>query len=72
MAVVIRTRGPVYKRCLLESESVDLIATDPPLNKGRDFHADPKSLKKEKSGGSFVDRPTLERIAPVSLRIKTF
>lgn len=41
---------------LLESESVDLIATDPPFNKGRDFHADPKSLKKEKSGGSFVDR----------------
>ena len=41
---------------LLESESVDLIATDPPFNKGRDFHADPKSLKKDKSGGSFVDR----------------
>ena len=25
----------------MNSESVDLIATDPPFNKGRDFHATP-------------------------------
>ena len=28
----------------MNSESVDLIATDPPFNKGRDFHATPDSL----------------------------
>ena len=30
----------------MNSESVDLIATDPPFNKGRDFHAMPDSLAK--------------------------
>ena len=29
----------------MNSESVHLIATDPPFNKGRDFHATPDSLK---------------------------
>ncbi len=28
----------------MNSESVDLIATDPPFNKGRDFHATPDNL----------------------------
>ena len=28
----------------MNSETVDLIATDPPFNKGRDFHATPDSL----------------------------
>ncbi len=37
----------------LNSESVHLIATDPPFNKGRDFHATPDSLAK---GASFQDR----------------
>ena len=37
----------------MNSETVDLIATDPPFNKGRDFHATPDSLAK---GASFVDR----------------
>ena len=35
------------------SETIDLIATDPPFNKGRDFHATPESLA---SGASFTDR----------------
>ena len=38
---------------LLNSESVDLIATDPPFNKGQDFHSKPNSLA---DGGSFIDR----------------
>ena len=37
----------------MNSESVDLIATDPPFNKGRDFHATPDSLA---SGAKFQDR----------------
>ena len=37
----------------MNSESVDLIATDPPFNKGRDFHATPDSLA---AGASFQDR----------------
>ncbi len=37
----------------MNRESVDLIATDPPFNKGRDFHATPDSLAK---GASFQDR----------------
>ncbi len=37
----------------MDSESVDLIATDPPFNKGRDFHATPDSLA---AGASFQDR----------------
>ena len=37
----------------LNSGSVDLIATDPPFNKGRDFHATPDSLA---SGAKFQDR----------------
>ena len=28
----------------MDSETVDLIATDPPFNKSRDFHATPDSL----------------------------
>ena len=28
----------------MNSETVDLIATDPPFNKGKDFHATPDSL----------------------------
>ncbi len=37
----------------MNSESVDLIATDPPFNKGRDFHATPDSLAE---GAKFQDR----------------
>ena len=37
----------------LNSGSVDLIATDPPFKKGRDFHATPDSLA---AGSSFQDR----------------
>ena len=37
----------------MNSGSVHLIATDPPFNKGRDFHATPESLAK---GASFQDR----------------
>ncbi len=37
----------------MNSETVDLIATDPPFNKGRDFHATPDSLA---SGAKFQDR----------------
>ncbi len=37
----------------MNSSSVHLIATDPPFNKGRDFHATPDSLA---SGASFQDR----------------
>ena len=37
----------------LDSGIIDLIATDPPFNKGRDFHATPDSLAK---GASFSDR----------------
>lgn len=37
----------------MNSETVDLIATDPPFNKGRDFHATPESLS---AGASFQDR----------------
>ena len=42
----------------MNSESVDLIATDPPFNKGRDFHATPGSLA---SGAKFQDRWSWER-----------
>ena len=37
----------------MNSDTVDLIATDPPFNKGRDFHATPDSLA---AGASFQDR----------------
>ncbi|MCY4419492.1 MAG: DNA methyltransferase [Cytophagales bacterium] len=37
----------------MNSESVDLIATDPPFNKNKDFHATPDSLA---AGASFQDR----------------
>ncbi len=37
----------------LNSESVHLVATDPPFNKGKDFHATPDSLA---SGAKFQDR----------------
>ena len=42
----------------LNSESVHLIATDPPFNKGRDFHATPDSLA---DGARFQDRWSWER-----------
>ena len=42
----------------MNSESVDLIATDPPFNKGRDFHATSDSLA---SGASFQDRWSWEQ-----------
>jgi site-specific DNA-methyltransferase (adenine-specific) len=41
----------------MNSESVALIATDPPFNKGRDFHATPESLA---AGAKFQDRWTWE------------
>lgn len=37
----------------MDSETVDLIATDPPFNKSRDFHATPDSLA---AGAKFHDR----------------
>ena len=37
----------------MDSNTVDLVATDPPFKKGRDFHATPDSLAK---GASFQDR----------------
>ena len=37
----------------MDSETVDLIATDPPFNKGKDFHATPASLA---AGAKFQDR----------------
>ena len=37
----------------LNDECIDLIATDPPFNKGRDFHATPDSLA---AGAKFADR----------------
>ena len=37
----------------MNSETIDLIATDPPFNKNRDFHATPDSLA---AGGGFQDR----------------
>ncbi len=42
----------------MNSESVDLIATDPPFNKNRDFHATPDSLAK---GAKFQDRWSWEK-----------
>ena len=42
----------------MNTESVDLIATDPPFNKSRDFHATPDSLA---AGASFQDRWSWER-----------
>ncbi len=42
----------------MNSQSVDLIATDPPFNKGRDFHATPDSLA---AGAKFQDRWSWER-----------
>ena len=42
----------------MNSESVDLIATDPPFNKGRDFHATPDSLT---AGAKFQDRWSWEQ-----------
>ena len=42
----------------MNSESVDLIATDPPFKKGRDFHATPDSLA---DGAQFQDRWSWER-----------
>ena len=42
----------------MNSVSVDLIATDPPFNKGRDFHATPDSLA---AGAKFQDRWSWER-----------
>ena len=37
----------------MDSETVDLVATDPPFNKSRDFHATPDSLA---AGARFEDR----------------
>ena len=42
----------------MNSNSVHLIATDPPFNKGRDFHATPDSLA---AGGSYDDRWSWDR-----------
>lgn len=42
----------------MNTESVDLIATDPPFNKSRDFHATPDSLA---AGASFQDRWSWEK-----------
>lgn len=42
----------------MNSSSVDLMATDPPFNKGKDFHATPDSLA---SGARFQDRWSWKR-----------
>ena len=47
----------VYLRAM-NSESVDLIATALPFNKGRDFHATPDRLV---AGATFQDRWSWER-----------
>ena len=39
----------------MDSGTVDLIATDPPFNKSKDFHSTPGKLRKE-GGGKFQDR----------------
>ena len=44
----------------MNSESVDLIATDPSFNKERDFHATPHRLAK---GAKFQDRWSWEKNA---------
>ena len=43
----------------MNSETVDLIATDPPFNKNRDFHVTPDKLGR--GGGKFQDRWSWER-----------
>lgn len=43
----------------MDSETVDLIATDPPFNKSRDFHVTPALLKGQKIG--FKDRWAWDR-----------
>lgn len=42
----------------MNSETVDLVATDPPFNKGKDFHATPDSLA---AGAKFHDRWSWEK-----------
>ena len=42
----------------MNSGTVDLIATDPPFNKNRDFHATPDSLAR---GARFTDRWSWDR-----------
>ncbi len=42
----------------INSETIDLIATDPPFNKGKDFYATPESLA---AGAKFQDRWTWEK-----------
>ena len=42
----------------MNSETVDLVATDPPFNKGKDFHATPDSLA---AGARFQDRWSWEQ-----------
>ena len=42
----------------MDSDTVHLIATDPPFNKGRDFHATPDSLA---AGAKFQDRWSWQR-----------
>lgn len=42
----------------MNSQTVDLIATDPPFNKGKDFHATPESLA---AGAKFQDRWSWEK-----------
>ena len=44
----------------INSETIDLVATDPPFNKSKDFHATPDSVAK---GARFGDRWTWERDA---------
>ena len=44
----------------INSETIDLVATDPPFNKSKDFHATPDSVAK---GARFEDRWTWERDA---------
>lgn len=44
----------------MDSGTVDLIATDPPFNKSRDFHSTPGKLRKD-GGGRFQDRWSWER-----------
>ena len=44
----------------MDSGTVDLIATDPPFNKSRDFHSTPNKLRAE-GGGKFQDRWSWER-----------
>ena len=52
----------------MNSETVDLIATDPPFNKNKDFHATPDSLAR---GARFTDRWSWDRAFTMTGKIRS-